>query len=118
MADEYVKRQPLEAAIAELMPSLLSPDGSHPADEAIYAAQEMCVDAMQVVHEFPKADVAKLDIAQRIVYEVANVDGEPPIAWKCGNCGEVMDTMWNFARFVGQNYTEERVEGAAKGHDN
>ena len=101
MADECVKRQPLEAAIAELMPSLLSPDGSHPADEAIYAAQEMCVDAMQVVHEFPKADVAKLDIAQRIVYEVANVDGEPPIAWKCGNCGEVMDTMWNFCPVCG-----------------
>ena len=30
------------------------------------------------------------------VYEVANVDGEPPIAWQCPNCEEVVETLWKY----------------------
>lgn len=35
------------------------------------------------------------------VYEVANCEGEPPIAWECPNCEEVVDTKWKFCPMCG-----------------
>ena len=46
----------------------------------------------QIVDAQPTAT----QVGQWIVYEVANIDEEPPIAWKCNNCGEVVEHKWNF----------------------
>ncbi len=43
-----------------------------------------------------------------IVYEVANCDGEPPIAWQCAECGEVVDTKWKYCPECGDPKTTER----------
>ena len=40
-----------------------------------------------------------------IVYEVENCDGEPPIAWQCGECGEVVETKWNYCPVCGDPKT-------------
>lgn len=52
-ADDIISRLSAIDAIANLMPSLNTPDGSHPADQLISMAQEIFVDAMEAVETLP-----------------------------------------------------------------
>lgn len=40
--------------------------------------------------------------AKWIIYEVANCDGEPPIAWECPECGEIVNCKYKFCPECGK----------------
>ena len=50
-----ISRQAAIDALAENMPSAYTPDGSHPADEGIFMAQEIYADCIQTLKELPSA---------------------------------------------------------------
>ena len=53
--DDLISRQQAIDALAEDMPSAYTPDGSHPADEGIFMAQEIYADCIQTLKELPSA---------------------------------------------------------------
>lgn len=57
---EYIERAAAEQVIAAIMPSMSTPDGAGANDEMVFAAQEMCADALSAVHRLPAADVAEV----------------------------------------------------------
>lgn len=52
---DLIDRQAAIDALAEDMPSTYTPDGSHPADEGIFMAQEIYADCIQTLKELPSA---------------------------------------------------------------
>ena len=52
---DCISRQAAIDALAEDMPSAYTPDGSHPADEGIFMAQEIYADCIQTLKELPSA---------------------------------------------------------------
>lgn len=54
----YIDKEVAEKAIAALMPSMSTPDGSGENDHLVLAAQEMCADAVKTIHELPEVDAA------------------------------------------------------------
>lgn len=34
--------------------------------------------------------------AKWLIYEVANIEEEQPVAWECSNCEEIVDVKYNF----------------------
>jgi len=52
---DCISRQQAIDALAEDMPSAYTPDGSHPADEGIFMAQEIYADCIQTLKELPPA---------------------------------------------------------------
>jgi hypothetical protein len=53
--DSLISRQAAIDALAEDMPQPYTPDGSHPADEGIFMAQEIYADCIQTLKELPSA---------------------------------------------------------------
>ena len=53
MMDKLISQQAAIEALAKMMPSLITPDGSHPADAEIFKAQEMLVDCIKTIEELP-----------------------------------------------------------------
>ena len=53
--NDLISRQAAIDALAEDMPSTYTPDGSHPADEGIFMAQEIYADCIQTLKELPSA---------------------------------------------------------------
>lgn len=54
--DDLISRQQAIDALAEDMPRAYTPDGSHPADEGIFMAQEIYADCIQTLKELPSAE--------------------------------------------------------------
>ena len=52
---DFISRQVAIDALAEQMPKPYTPDGSHPADEGIFAAQEIYADCIQTLEALPSA---------------------------------------------------------------
>lgn len=52
---DLIDRQAAIDALAENMPQTYTPDGSHPADEGIFMAQEIYADCIQTLKELPSA---------------------------------------------------------------
>ena len=52
---DLVSRQAAIDALAEQMPTPYTPDGSHPADEGIFAAQEIYADCIETIKLLPTA---------------------------------------------------------------
>jgi hypothetical protein len=52
---DTISRQQAIDALAEDMPQTYTPDGSHPADEGIFMAQEIYADCIQTLRELPPA---------------------------------------------------------------
>ena len=50
---DTISRQAAIDALAEQMPKPYTPDGSHPADEGIFAAQEIYADCVQTLEALP-----------------------------------------------------------------
>lgn len=42
-----------------------------------------------------------------LIYEIANTEEEQPIAWECSNCGEVVDTKYNYCPNCGADMRGE-----------
>lgn len=57
---EYIERAAAEQAIAAIMPSMSTPDGAGANDEMVFAAQEMCADALNTIRRIPAAEVAEV----------------------------------------------------------
>ena len=53
--DDLISRKAAINALAEDMPQPYTPDGSHPADEGIFMAQEIYADCIQTLKELPSA---------------------------------------------------------------
>lgn len=53
--DDLISRKAAIDALAEDMPQTYTPDGSHPADEGIFMAQEIYADCIQTLKELPSA---------------------------------------------------------------
>lgn len=73
--DDLISRQAAMDALAEDMPSAYTPDGSHPADEGIFMAQEIYADCIQTLKELPPAEpqiIRKPVIGYEGYYEVDN----------------------------------------------
>lgn len=51
--DDTISRQAAIDALAEDMPQQYTPDGSHPADDGIFMAQEIYADCIQTLKELP-----------------------------------------------------------------
>ena len=80
----HIDKEVAEKAIAALMPSMSTPDGSGENDHLVLAAQEMCVDAMETIHEFPEVDVVPVVHGKWVV---GGVHGNGVIGnWKCDIC--------------------------------
>jgi hypothetical protein len=56
--DSLISRAAAIEALAEDMPQPYTPDGSHPADEGIFMAQEIYADCIQTLKELPSAQPA------------------------------------------------------------
>ena len=52
---DLISRQAAIDALAEDMPQTYTPDGSHPADEGIFMAQEIYADCIQTLKDLPSA---------------------------------------------------------------
>lgn len=61
----YIERETAENAIAAIMPTMNRPDGCGENDHLIFAAQEMCVDAIQTIHNLPSTDVVPVRHGRR-----------------------------------------------------
>ena len=55
LGTDCISRQGAIDALAEDMPQAYTPDGSHPADEGIFMAQEIYADCIQTLKELPSA---------------------------------------------------------------
>lgn len=60
-ASDLISRQAAIDALAKMMPKSYTPDGSHPADEEIFKAQEIFADCIETIEILPSAepDIAK-----------------------------------------------------------
>lgn len=65
---EYIERASAERVIAAIMPSMSTPDGAGTNSEMVFAAQEMCADALSAVHRLPAADVAEVVRCRECIY--------------------------------------------------
>ena len=54
-SDDTISRQAAIEALARMMPRSYTPDGSHPADEEIFRAQEIFVDCIEALEILPSA---------------------------------------------------------------
>ena len=52
---DLISRQAAIDALAKMMPRSYTPDGSHPADDSIFMAQEIYADCIQTLKELPSA---------------------------------------------------------------
>lgn len=80
---EYIERAAAEQVITAIMPSMSTPDGAGANDEMVFAAQEMCADALSAVHRLPAADVAEVRHGRWIF--------EPGKIPYCSECKEYSD---------------------------
>lgn len=101
----YIERETAENAIAAIMPTMNRPDGCGENDHLIFATQEMCVDAIQTIHNLPSTDVVPVRHGEWLTDEnrdrtwcsVCNVNCGVNYAQAieemnyCPNCGARMD---------------------------
>ena len=71
MSKDTIYRQDAIDALAEDMPQPYTPDGSHPADEGIFMAQEIYADCIQTLKELPYAQ--PIDVQE--AYYRGKIDG-------------------------------------------
>lgn len=72
--DDVISRQQAIDALAEDMPSAYTPDGSHPADEGIFMAQEIYADCIQTLKELPSAEPYTIHSDGRLWITVDDID--------------------------------------------
>lgn len=85
----YIDKEVAEKAIAALMPSMSTPDGSGENDHLVLAAQEMCVDAMETIHELPEVDATPVLVHGHWKF-MGMISGDD--WWKCSVCGRIIQT--------------------------
>ena len=67
--NDLISRQDAIDALARMMPRSYTPDGSHPADEEIFRAQEVFADCIEALEILPSAEPDTEKICARIKAE-------------------------------------------------
>ena len=101
-SDDTISRQSAIDALARMMPRSYTPDGSHPADEEIFRAQEIfadCIEALEIlpsaqpkghwilVHPLQEDDTGAYMCSER---KVGNWEIDPESYFFCPHCGADM----------------------------
>ena len=63
--DDLISRQAAIDALARMMPRSYTPDGSHPADEEIFRAQEVFADCIEALEILPSAEPERTKNARK-----------------------------------------------------
>ena len=100
-SSDTISRAKAIEALAEDMPSTYTPDGSHPADEGIFMAQEIYADCIQTLKELPPA---QSETAKRII---GKSKGGMTLWYQCDMCNEPVDVQDNFCRGCGRRLIDE-----------
>lgn len=101
---KYIDTEKVEKEIAAIMPSLTTPDGSNVGiDDCIMSAQEMCFDAMTIIHNHPAADVAEVKHGE---WKRGNFTGFGYSLY-CNCCGMVSEDETDYCPHCGA-----RMDGA------
>ena len=102
--NDLISRQAAIDTLAEDMPSAYTPDGSHPADEGIFMAQEIYADCIQTLKELPSAEPKRIighwipvtngrgghECDQCHEYAPSYQSGKEHLSDFCPNCGADM----------------------------
>ena len=88
--DELISRKAAVDALGKMMPKPYTLDGSHPADEEIFRAQEIFADCIKTIEILPPAQPEITECQNCQVYEIAKngVNGWCP---KMGRCMDMYD---------------------------
>ena len=96
---DTISRQAAIDALAEQMPTSYTPDGSHPADEGIFAAQEIYADCIETIKALPSAQPEQkwIPVSERLPsekgeYLVTNRQGY--VVRYCFNCNASSEEYW------------------------
>ena len=68
-SDDTISRQAAIEALARMMPRSYTPDGSHPADEEIFRAQEVFADCIEALEILPSAQPDR-DVIDDCLYHI------------------------------------------------
>ena len=77
--EDTISRQAAVDAIAKMMPKSYTPDGSHPADEEIFRAQEIFADCIETIEILPSAQPEVLACGEGVL------NAQPEIV-RCKDC--------------------------------
>jgi hypothetical protein len=98
---ELIDRQAAIDALAEDMPQAYTPDGSHPADEGIFMAQEIYADCIQTLKDLPSAQPETATVT------IGRTKGSVTMWYECDACGEPVDQNDNYCRNCGRKLKYE-----------
>ena len=65
-SDDTISRQAAIDALARMMPRSYTPDGSHPADEEIFRAQEVFADCIEALEILPSAQPGWIPVTEQL----------------------------------------------------
>ena len=102
--DNLISRQAAVDAIAKMMPKSYTPDGSHPADEEIFRAQEIFADCIKTIEILPSAQPEVIRCKDcKYMTEHYDTDGNVPY-WTCSE----WDSGTDYDGFC--HYAERRTD--------
>ena len=82
---DLISREAAIDAIAKMMPTLMSADGSHPADQDILKAQEIYLDCMETIEILPSVQPEHYAVMNKISKAYEKAINTPcihnPMAW-------------------------------------
>ena len=88
-------------AIARMMPRSYTPDGSHPADEEIFKAQEVYADCIKSIEALPAVQ------PKTTTMTIGRTKGEITMWYECNNCGEPVDQSDNYCWNCGRRFKKD-----------
>ena len=74
--NDVISREAAIDALARMMPRSYTPDGSHPADEEIFRAQEVFADCIEALEILPSAQPEIIHCGECIYYDPPHVEKE------------------------------------------
>ena len=103
-SNDTISRQAAVDAIAKMMPKSYTPDGSHPADEEIFRAQEIFADCIKTIEILPSAQPEVIRCKDcKYMTEHYDTDGNVPY-WTCSE----WDSGTDYDGFC--HYAERRTD--------
>ena len=110
---DLISRKAAIDALARMMPRSYTPDGSHPADEEIFRAQEIFADCIEALEILPSAQ-PEHKRGEWIGHPIKGTDSLSIDKDTCSHCGErfyqIAETgvVWNFCPNCGADMRKER----------
>lgn len=118
--NDLIFRQAAIDALARMMPRSYTPDGSHPADEEIFRAQEVFADCIEALEILPSAQPEQPTVKRRRGKWNAYYHGvyeNPSFSYSCNQCGcsapygmyggEYSQKQWTFCPNCGADMRKE-----------